>query len=327
MKTNTIKIKVRKPAIWLMAFLMPLFGCREGKRLEKVETPAAETDPAIEIITELMDFQVRDTIKSGWQTFRYTNRSKEPHFFLLEKYPQGKTIVDCKQEVIPVFQKGMNLINEGKMEDAMTAFGELPEWFPQIVFLGGSGLISPGETAVTTLKMEPGYYVIECYVKMETGVFHSAMGMLEDLVVLSDSVDYNPPAPTFSLDISKEGGIAVPDSIGPGHQVFAVNFVDQALHEHFVGHDLNLVKLEEGAVPDSLARWMNWSDPKGLISPAPEGVTFLGGVNEMPAGYIGYFTATLTPGNYAFISEVPSPGEKNMFHLFTVEADSGMGAE
>lgn len=319
MTTNISQAPLKNPSILIMALsMLIILACGDNKKPANDGSPEAETDPSIQIVTELMDFQLKDTIKSGWQTFRYTNTSKEPHFFLLEKYPEGKSLADCKQEVIPPFQKGMNLINEGRMDEAMEAFGELPEWFPQIVFMGGSGLISPGGTAVTTLKMEPGYYVIECYVKMENGVFHSAMGMLEDLVVLPDSVNFKPPSPTVSLSISREGGIMVQDTIGPGTQVFKVDFTDQGPHEHFLGHDVNLVKLAANANPDSLGHWMNWSDPKGLISPSPQGVTFLGGVNEMPAGYVGYFTAELTPGKYALISEVPSPKEKNMLHTFEV---------
>lgn len=296
-------------------------GCKQANKEEAAAEMEPEMDTAVSVVTKLMDFQVQDTIKSGWQTFRYTNKSNEPHFLLLEKYPEGKNIEDGKKEVVPVFQEGMNLINKGDMDAAMKEFGKLPEWFGSIVMMGGTGLISAGETAETILHMEPGYYVMECYVKMPNGVFHSAMGMLEDLVVTTDSVSYTPPsANTIPVYISSTNGIVVNDTIGPGQQVFEVNFVDQVVHEHFIGHDVNLVHLNDPASLDSLQPWMNWSDPKGLISPSPEGVTFLGGVNEMPAGYVGYFSANLVPGEYALISEVPSPAEKKMVYRFSVGA-------
>src|SRR5680860_1002883 len=68
----------------------------------------------------------------------------------------------------------------------------------------------------------------------------------------------------------------------------------------------------------SKMKWMNWADSKGLISPAPEGITFLGGVNDMPAGSIGYFQVNLEPGNYALISEVPNTISKNMLKTFKI---------
>ena len=39
----------------------------------------------------------------------------------------------------------------------------------------------------------------------------------------------------------------------------------------------------------------------------------------MPAGSRGYFTVTLTPGSYAWVSEVPGAVEKGMLRTFTVD--------
>jgi hypothetical protein len=47
-------------------------------------------------------------------------------------------------------------------------------------------------------------------------------------------------------------------------------------------------------------------------------IEFLDGVNGLPAGSFGCFKATLEPGDYAFIAEVPAADEKAMFSLFTV---------
>ena len=80
---------------------------------------------------------------------------------------------------------------------------------------------------------------------------------------------------------------------------------------------MHVVRLAEDADLDALAAWMDWTDPQGLQTPAP--VQFVGGLNEMPAGATGYFTLTLEPGSYAFISEVPGAPGKGLFHTFTVE--------
>ena len=86
----------------------------------------------------------------------YENQSTEPHFILLDKYPEGKTIENAEKEVGPAFDAGMALIMEGKIEEAMEAFGQLPEWFSEVVFFGGTGLIASNETAVTTVNLAPG---------------------------------------------------------------------------------------------------------------------------------------------------------------------------
>ena len=321
-------LTIRVFQLIVVVLLLAAQSCGSGKKesskqAESENAKSAETlsmpdrDEMIHVVTELMDFQMEDTIQSGWQTFHYLNKSKEPHFFLLEKYPEGKTIEDGRMEVIPAFQKGMTFINQGKMDEAMAEFGKLPAWYQQVAFLGGTGLISPGHTALSTIQLEPGYYVLECYVKNQ-GVFHSAMGMTRQLIVTDDATGEIPPTADTNVHISGTDGISYTGEPAKGLQVFAVTFDDQKLHEHFVGHDVHLIRLEPGYDEQQLLKWMNWSVPGGLQSPEPERVTFLGGINDMPAGSTAYFTAILEPGNYAFIAEVPDAATKNMFKPFTV---------
>lgn len=292
-----------------------LQSCKSDKK-EVTEEPKKAT--FVEIITENMEFKMQDTIPSGWNTFHYKNQSPQTHFFLIEKYPEGRTLEDAEKAVIPVFSEGMDFINKDEFDEAMTAFEKLPEWYGEVQFLGGSGLLSPETTGQNTLFLEPGYYLMECYVKMPNGVFHTTMGMIRDFVVSDEDSGITEPEAKIAIEISGESGIVVNDSITAGTHTFSVLFKDQKVHENFVGHDVNLVKLEQGANLEVLEQWMDWSNPEGLIEPAPEGFTFLGGVNDMPEGGIGYFSATLEPGTYALIAEVPNTMEKNMLITFEV---------
>jgi hypothetical protein len=295
-----------------------LQSCKTDKKQPNSNSVEVEKENVIEIITENMDFQMPDTISSGWNTFRYKNLSPQTHFFLVDKYPEGKTSEDAEQLVAPVFDNAMKLITEGKTEEGYAEFAKLPEWFSEVVFVGGSGLLSPNQVGETTINLKPGKYIIECYVKMSNGMFHTSMGMTKDIVVTTVDSGNKPLTSDIDINLSSTDGIVVNDSISSGKHTFSVTFLDQIVHENFVGHDINLVKLEENANLKDLENWMNWADPKGLIEPAPSAVTFIGGVNDMPKGSIGYFTATLTPGNYAFISEVPNASNKNMLKTFAV---------
>jgi hypothetical protein len=297
---------------------MIFIACSSDRRTEDKSESKVEVENVIEIITQNMEFQVADQIPSGWNTFRYTNKSSQVHFFLIDKYPEGKTIEDAENIISPIFQEGMDLINQGKAEEGYAAFGKLPEWFGEVVFLGGSGMVSPGETCETTLKLDPGYYILECYVKMANGVFHSKMGMVKELVVTEEKSNISPPSANINIDISSTDGMVYSDPINKGPNTFSVYFKDQIVHENFVGHDVNLVKLEDNADISALEKWVNWADPKGLITPSPDGITFLGGVNDMPAGSKGYFMVNLEPGNYALISEVPNASGKNLLKQFSV---------
>lgn len=274
---------------------------------------------AIRVTTRSMEFQSVDTISSGWNTFVYDNLSNETHFFLLDQYPEGKTIKNTITDVAPVFEDGMDLINMGKSEEGFGAFGNLPAWYFDIVFSGGSGLISPKHTAVSTLKLDPGYYVMECYVKMPNGKFHTLMGMAKPLIVTKEASGQEPPQATINIILSGEEGISWDQPITQGRHTFSVFVKDQKAHENFIWHDINIARLDSHADIEALEKWMDWSHPKGLITPAPNGVTFLGGVNDMPSGSTGYFTVDLEPGKYVFISEVPNSKEKGLLKTFEIK--------
>lgn len=275
----------------------------------------------VEVKTTGMNFILPDTIPSGWTSFRYANESPWAHFMLIDKLPivEGKQITyDDFGDIPPIFMDAMDLINQGRAEEGFAEFGRLPAWFSEIIFSGGVGIITPGETAQTTVYVEPGTYVIECYVKTG-GKFHP---MSRQIIVEESTANEASPAPTLNLAISKEGGIDMKEEPVAGLQTIAVHYIDQSPHEHFLGHDVHLVKLEEGDDLEELNAWMNWAVPSGLNTPAP--VRFLGGAQEMPAGNTAYITVDLKPGNYAWISEVPDPASKGMLKTFSVPSKNAL---
>ncbi|WP_445384186.1 hypothetical protein ACT6NV_09235 [Robiginitalea sp. IMCC44478] len=298
-----------------------LSACKSDPKEKKEEETIteAETPKVVQVVTKSMEFNVPDTIPSGWNTFVYKNLSTEPHFILLDKYPEGVNIENAKTEVVPAFDKGMELIMEGKNDEAMEAFGTLPAWFSEIVFSGGTGLISPNKTAVTTVKLEPGYYIMECYVRMPDGSFHSSMGMVKELIVTPDDSGMAPPEADLQIDLGSESGISWTGKPEAGKNIIRVNYTDQIVHENFVGHDLNLVAMAPDADLQALEAWINWATPEGLMSATlPEGFTFLGGTNDSPAGSSQYFEVELEPGQYVLISEVPNATSKGMLQTFQV---------
>lgn len=305
-----------------LLLLFVAISCKQNHKKFENDPEPTQTVPepqnAITITTRSMEFQSADTISSGWNTFVYDNLSNEAHFFLLDKYPEGKTIDNTLADVAPIFAEGMDLINAGKPEEGFAAFGKLPAWYFDIVFSGGSGLTSPKHTSVSTLKLDPGYYVMECYVKMPNGKFHTLMGMAKPLIVTEEDSGHQPPEATVNIVLSGEEGIGWDKSIAKGRNTFKVYVKDQKPHENFIWHDINIARLDAHADMEALEKWMDWSHPEGLITPVPNGVTFLGGVNDMQAGSTGYFTVDLQPGKYVLISEVPNAKEKGLLKVFEI---------
>ena len=104
-----------RPATLLVLGSFCFFGlqaCKFGDKQVPSDFPTKiEKENVVEIITNHMDFQMPDTIKSGWNTFLYRNLSTQTHFFLIDKYPDGKTLEDAKTFVVPYFENGMKLIH------------------------------------------------------------------------------------------------------------------------------------------------------------------------------------------------------------------------
>lgn len=330
MKNYFFCLKCLQSKIVQLFFILFIFSsCLSDKKDKTSTTISAEEvskteiksefNQKVTITTNAMDFNGPRELNSGWNTFEYKNNSANVHFFVIEKMPNNKTIENSKKEVVPVFKEGMDFFNDGKIQEGLEAFGKLPEWFSEVVFMGGPGLTSPGKTSINTVYLEPGYYVYECYVKMPNGKFHSTAGMIDFFEVKNNKTNIEEPKNTIDLVISSENGFTIKDSIYSGIQNFKVIFEEQQTYENFLGHDVHLVRLDKNANLKKLEEWMNWTNPEGFITPSPEAITFLGGTQEMPAGETSYFRAELKPGDYALIAEIPNSSEKGMLHTFHIE--------
>lgn len=294
-------------------------GFSDGPEDGPVDDPTSVA--VVEIIARGMTFEAPDEVPSGWVTFRLRNESDMIHFALIERMPEGTGLAEQQEQIAPIFQDGMDLLNAGKPDEAIAAFGTLPEWFGEIAFVGGPGLTSPGLTSEVTVHLTPGRYLLECYIKTD-GIFHSynpdadSYGMMHEFTVVDRESGLRAPEPSLELSISAEGGISFDGDARPGRQIVAVHFEDQQPHENFVGHDVNLVRLEDDTDLDELVVWMDWTQPTGLETPAP--AQFIGGTEELPAGSTTYLNVDLRPGRYAWIAEVPRADEKGMLVTFTV---------
>lgn len=310
-----------------------------------VQAPIAPTSGAdfaaagpnvVNITSRHLDFVTSaDELASGWNTFRFKNRSDHTHFIFLQRLPvfEGEQITteDYVEDLAKPFQNFMDFLI-GRGPTFPESGFDFPAWAPD--FIGGSGLVSPGATSDFTVNLEPGLYVIECYVKTPDGLFHTVVGMVEDFTVGEKSNRAGPPNRTSArLILSVEDGITMQGSVRrPGTHTFEVFFESQTFYDNFVQHDVHLVRLDDDTDLDQLASWMDYRDiddpnyPEvgGLVTPAP--ATFLGGVQESPAGTTTYFQAHLQKGNYAWIAEIPAadllaanPGDPDWIVPFSVE--------
>ena len=299
-----------------------LLGCQPSDDAESAdaapeaaaEAPATATSTGVvEIIARDFSFEAPTEIPSGWTTFRLNNEGAQEHFAILWLMPEGHTVEDFESQVAPAFHSIMGPYQQGTIdrEEAINTLGAaLPEWFWSVLPAGGVGLTAPGGVAQTTVKLEPGTYVLECYVKTPEGVFHSMYGMLHPVTVIDDPSGTTPPEADVEMTLANYE-IAIEGEFTAGEHTIRVDVVDDP--EGLLKHDIHLVRLSAGTTADDVVAWMDWLD--ALMAPAP--AEFLGGAEDMPAGSTAYITVSLAPGTYAWISE--SYGGQGMVMEFTVD--------
>jgi hypothetical protein len=259
-------------------------------------------------------FYMSDSIPSGWTTFRFNNEGHATHFFFLTLLPDSISFERYHSVLLPLFVTAMDSLKAGATKAEAGAFlgKQLPQWYGSVKVMGGAGLTAPGKSSQTTLKLEPGTYAMECYVKTEDGKFHSELGMIRPLTVTNEvSKMIEPGNADIEIGLYKDR-IESKGDLSSGQHIVAVHFKEQP--EFGLGNDVHLVRLKDDTDMEELKSWMDWMNLNGLRTPAP--AEFLGGSQEMPAGYTSYFSVDLQPGNYAWISE-PS-AERGMIKEFTI---------
>lgn len=271
---------------------------------------------SVEIISTGMNFHAPDEIPSGWSTFSYRNEGRAEHFFILVKIPDDKSLQDYTEEVTIPFNNLLTLLR-GETPDG--SFDIAPWFFSDAFNTGGSGIIDPGKTAVSSVNLEPGNYIIECYLKLPNGDFHSIVGMVDQMTVTEEVSKNKEPRSDISISVDGTGMTLKDEITKPGIHTFSVDFA--------AGNtaDVHLVRIEnpEEDNRDVLKNWMYWfnnlgEENEGFVTAAPEGFSFLGGTQELAKGGTTYFQAVLKPGTYALVSEVPYVLIENYYVEFTI---------
>jgi len=279
---------------------------------------AMEMAPApsvIEIEATDFAFTAPPTFPSGWVTLRFDNQGAETHFLLLWRLPEGITFDEYASELAEPFNILYKEYRAGTLDQA-TFFEQLgaalPEWFATAERMGGPGFTAPGRTSETTVYLEPGDYVMECFVrtKDQGDTFHGDQGMLRPLIVTDERAGESPPEADIEITLSSFE-LSVEGELSPGEHTVRVRVEENP--EGLTLHNVHLARLAEGTAAEDVARWLDWVD--AMLPPAP--AEFLGGAGQVLAGNESYFTVSLEPGRYAWVSE--TWGIQGMVHEFTVE--------
>lgn len=309
---------MKKQLLAVACLGLAIGGCSSGS---DTEAPAADALNVLELEVEGLKFVGPDTIKSGWTTVRIRNDGGMTHHALLYRLPDGVTAEMISDEVIKPIQHSLTAAIEGDMEKAAEIAGTTPVWVADLTWLGGPGMMSDGVTGQATMYLEPGNYIIECYVK-SNGVQHNYSpepgehGMVLPLTVQPEDGGMSEPDADVTLELSNAGYRITQGAFRPGVNRVRAKFVEQRLYNNFVGHDAHVFRIEKGTDIEAAARWPDFFPIDGQQTPAP--AKFVGGIHDMPQGATGYFTLDLEPGKYGITAEIPDAQASGFLTQFNV---------
>ena len=262
---------------------------------------SADNPHVVEVEAEDYAFRVPETLPAGWVTVRFENVGDEPHFMVFHHLLEGRTFDDYMIEAGEPFNQIWMQLRDGEVteEEAWALMEELvPAWvFEHIVHRGGPGIVKPGGEVEATVYLEPGNYVVECYMKSEEGEIHAMEGMADPVTVTGEPSDASPPAADARVILSNDG-IEIEGQLTAGHRTLEVHVADQGAAP---GHTANFARLDGPAHEQEVVEWMNWMTSHGLRAPAP--ATFVGGVQLMPVGQRANVILELEAGPYLLVSE------------------------
>lgn len=301
-----------------------LAGCGEDQSDSNVSLPEQTSNVDSNVLSLEIDgwsFVGPNEIDSGWTTVRINNQSGMTHFGLVYRLPEGVTAQMVSDQVVKPFQETLTASLEGDFEKAAEIAATVPAWISEIVYFGGPGMISDGVVGEATMYLEPGNYVVECYVKTD-GFQHNynpnlgEHGMVLPLTVKEEAGGMDEPESTVTLEVSNSGYRITDGEFAVGENAVQIRFVEQKLYNDFIGHDAHFFRIAPETDVEAAAKWVDFFPMDGQQTPAP--AHFVGGIHDMPEGSIAYFKVDLEAGEYGIVAEVPNAKDVGLFKTFSI---------
>ena len=233
-------------------------------------------------------FEAPASIQAGTTTFRLQNLGKEPHHLWIVQLTEGKTPAD--------FTK------------AMKAWGsalKMPKW---AIDVGGPNTAGTNEIAEGTMTLEPGTYMLVCWIPSPDGMLHVMKGMVKPMKVTGPATAAVEPTADITLTMD-DYSFELSKPITPGRHT--IRFENRAAQSH----EAVIARL----LPDkTLAQAVTWLNA-GQAGPAP--IVLLGGASGLAKGRHMFVTTDFQAGHYALLCFIPDvkDGKPHLDHGMSKE--------
>jgi len=235
-----------------------LSACTDGDDGGDGSPTAPPAATAVDVSATEFAFDVPAEVTGGVVEMRFTNTGGLPHEFAFARIEEGKTEADIKA-----------VIDSGE---------EPPEWAEDVAGVPG---LSPGQSITVTRTLEPGSYVFLCFFPDPEGTPHASLGMYELFTIAGDT-GAALPEPDATITATDDE-LQVP-TLASGEQT--LQFENGGTEPH----ELVLAAFQAGKGIKDVDRWFG----SGYQGEPP--VTFLGGMQTIPAGESVFLTIDLEPG-------------------------------
>jgi uncharacterized cupredoxin-like copper-binding protein len=214
-------------------------------------------------------FDAPAEVPAGLTTLRLVNKGPSLHHVQLVRLDAGKTPADFL--------------------DAMKTEGPPPSWARMA---GGPNPSEVGQAASSTVPLEPGQYVLICFIPASDGMPHVMKGMSRALTVTGPSgvAAAEPQADVVMTLTDSDFTLSQPLTAG-AHTIRVENAGPQP-------HEVALVRLKAGKTPEDFAKW-------GMHPTGAAPGTLYGGVSGIEPGTHAFVQADLPAGEYALLCFVP----------------------
>lgn len=232
-------------------------------------------------------FSAPKTVKSGINTFRLVNDGKEMHHLQLIKLDKGKTMAD--------------------LAAALKVQGPPPAWMHEV---GGPNPALPGSTVEATLALEPGSYVMLCFIPSPgSATPHVMKGMMGAFTVTPEASGASEATADATMHLT-DYSFTIDKPLTAGHRV--IRIVNDAKQDH----EVVIVQLAPGKTAADVGTWVE----KDMMKGPPPGKP-IGGMAGIANGRTGTFPVDLKPGKYGLICFMPDAkdGKSHFVHGMTKE--------
>jgi hypothetical protein len=256
--------------------------------------------PTLMVMAMDYNFKIPATVNAGLMVVNFMNDGKEPHELSFVRLNDGVTVQQFKTAL---------------EKDPASSFA-LTRWH------GGIATIMPGQSQRAVINLDPGQYVLSCFVESPNGLPHFMEGMFAPFKVVANASANQTIEPTADGEvIIKNFSFTLPD-LYPGTMILKVTNQDPMAHE------MNLLKLADGKTMQDVMTFLRKKKgppPLNEASYGPAPYTYAGSLQPIENGMSNWVEVHLTPGNYVAMCFIPDPHthlshvEEGMIKQFTVQ--------